>query len=225
MSGYIEDPGQCDLIRDELTELTLGILSGRRRSEVLGHVGSCLRCSAELEHLSMVADTLLQLAPEVEPPLGFELRLAERLQVGATVHRQRRLRRASVLSAAAAVMVFLGFGLGALVTPGGDNNRAQSATANLTRANLTSHGQVLGEVMISAGSPAWMFMMIDQGAWPGKVTCEVTLAGGRVETLGTFTLTGGYGAWGAPLTSPAGQVRSVRLIAPNGTVLASARFS
>jgi hypothetical protein len=68
-------------------------------------------------------------------------------------------------------------------------------------------------------------MTIDGGAWSGTVTCEVTLAGGRVETIGVFRLSGGYGAWGAPLTSPAGTMRSARLIAPNGAVLASAQLS
>lgn len=227
MSGYVEDPTRCEVIQDELAELSFGILSGRRRSDVLGHVGSCLHCRAELERLSILADTLLHFAPRVQPPLGFELRLAERLQAAATYRpsRMRRLRRIGAVSAAAVVIAILGFGIGALVTLGGGNGQGRSATAKLTTADLTSHGQVLGEVMISTGGPAWMFMTINGGAWPAKVTCDVTLAGGKVETIGVFKLSGGYGAWGAPLRSPAGQVRFARLIAANGTVLASARLS
>jgi hypothetical protein len=225
MSRYIEDPKQCELFQDELAELALGILSGRSRSDVLDHVESCPRCTAELERLSIVADTLLQLTPEIEPPLGFELRLAERLQEGATAHRPKRSRRVAALSAAAVATIVLGFGLGTLAGPRSGNTQGQSATANLTAANLTSHGQVVGAVMISAGSPAWMFMTIDAGAWSGKVTCEVTIAGGKVERIGVFKLSGGYGAWAAPLTSSVGKVRSAQLIAPNGAVLASARLS
>jgi hypothetical protein len=122
-------------------------------------------------------------------------------------------------------MVVLGFGLGALVTPQGSNDQGSSATANLTATNLTSHGIILGEVMISAGSPAWMFMTVNRGAWSGKVTCDLTLAGGKVETIGVFNVSGGYGAWGAPLKVSASQVRSARLIASNGTILASARLA
>jgi hypothetical protein len=225
MSGYIEDPRQCEVIQNDLAELALGTLSGRSRSEALDHVGSCPKCAAELERLSIVTDTLLQLAPEMEPPLGFELRLAEKLRTSAaTVHQPKRLRRASVLSVAAAVMVVLGFGLGALVAPGSSNNQNRTAV-NLTSANLTSHGHVLGEVIISAGSPAWVFMTINGGTQSGTMTCDVTLAGGKVETIGMFKLSGGYGAWTAPLRSPAADVRSARLIAPNGTILASARLS
>ncbi len=224
MSGYIEDPRQCELIQGELAELALGTLSGRNRSEGLDHVASCARCAAELEQLSMAADTLLQLAPEIEPPLGFELRLAQRLQASPTARQPRRLRRTSALAAAAAVVVLLGFGLGSLVTAGGGGNQNQSATAGFTAANLTSHGSVLGKVIISAGSPAWMFMTISGGTLSGKVTCDVTLAGGKVETIGVFTISGRYGAWDAPLRSPGDAVRSARLIAANGTVLASARL-
>jgi len=231
MSANTADPRQCELIQDELAELALGALDGRSRSEALEHVGSCPRCRATLEHLSGVTDTLLQLAPQVEPRLGFELRLAEKLRAADAVKpqatqraRQRWFRRASPLVAAAAVLLLLGIGVGSLVMPRGDNNQIHSASPDLATAELTSHGHVLGEVMTSPGNPAWMFMTINGDAWSGKVTCEVTLAGGSTETVGVFTLSDGYGAWGAPLTSPAGDVRSARLVAADGTVVASAQF-
>ncbi len=231
MSANTADPRQCELMQDELAELALGTLDGRSRSEVLGHVGSCPRCRATLEHLSGVTDSLLQLAPEVEPPLGFELRLVEKLRAAdaekpqaAERSRQRWLRRASPLAAAAAVLLLLGIGLGSLLTSRGDNNQVHSASTGLTTAALTAHGHVLGEVMTSPGNPAWMFMTINEGAWSGKVTCQITLTVGTVKTVGVFTLSDGYGAWGAPLTSPARDVRSARLVAADGTVVASAQF-
>jgi len=231
MSANAADPRQCELIQDDLAELALGALDGRSRSEALEHVGSCPRCRATLEDLSGVTDTLLQLAPEVEPPLGFELRLAEKLRAedaekprATDRARQRWFRRASPLVAAAAVLLLLGIGLGSLLILRGDNNQIHSASPDLATAELTAHGHVLGEVMTSPGNPAWMFMTINGNAWSGKVTCEVTLAGGRTETVGVFTLSEGYGAWGAPLTSPAGDVRSARLVAADGTVVASAQF-
>jgi hypothetical protein len=52
----------------------------------------------------------------------------------------------------------------------------------------------------------------------------VILAGGKIETVGQFTLSAGYGAWGAPLTTSAGQVRGARLVDASGTVIASARI-
>ena len=57
------------------------MLTGRERSRVLSHVESCPRCAEELEILSRTADSVLQAAPDMEPPLGFEVRLFERMGV------------------------------------------------------------------------------------------------------------------------------------------------
>jgi hypothetical protein len=225
MTGPFDDPRSLDAFIDELAELALGILSGRDRVAVLEHVESCERCSAELERLSLVADGLLGFAPEVEPPVGFELRLAERLSSPAGRRRALPHRRAGILAIAAVVLAVLGFGLGAIVGPPGMNVRSPSAAANLTSAKLSSHGQVLGEVMVSSGTPAWMFMTVDAGAWSSKVTCEVTLVGGKVVTIGVFKLSNGYGAWGAPLPAAAHDVSSARLVSPDGSVLASAQLT
>jgi hypothetical protein len=213
----------CDEVFADLAELALGILSGRRRSEVLDHVESCQRCGAELERLSTVADSLLLLSPEVEAPLGFELRLAERLQPSPVTRLARRRTRVVMLAAAAVVTIVLGFGAGALVNSGGGSNPVQFAT--LTSANLSSGGHDVGEVMIAGGSPGWMFMTIDAGPWTGKVTCELTLVGGAVQRIGVFELSNGYGSWAAPLHSPAGQVLAARLVAADGSVLASAHLA
>ena len=58
-----------------------GVLTGRERARVLSHVESCPRCAEELEVLSRTADSVVQAAPEMEPPLGFEVRLFERMGV------------------------------------------------------------------------------------------------------------------------------------------------
>ncbi len=226
MIGGTEDPRRCASLQDELTELALGILDGRSRSEVLDHVGSCPRCAATLERLADAADSVLLLAPEVEPPLGFELRLAAKLQAPAEDHSPKRFRPARVLgavAAVAAVLALLGFGLGSLVAPRAHHNPVEAA--NVRSATLTSGGHALGQVTVSAGGPAWVFMTINKDGWSGTVKCQVVLAGGKVQTVGVFKLSGGYGAWGAPLAAPADTVRSARLVALDGTTIASARLS
>ena len=221
MSGYIEEPTDCAAVRDDLGELALGLLSGRSRARALSHVASCAHCSAELEQLSTVADALLLLAPEIEPPVGFELRLAERLGEE-RVRRPRRARRVGAFAAAAVAAALLGFGVGSFVRPAPPPG---SVTAtNLASANLTSHGHVVGELLVSAGHPGWLFMSIESRAWSGTVTCEVTLSNGVVERIGLFHLSNGYGSWGAPLRAPAAEVRSARLVAPDGSLLASANL-
>ena len=87
-----------------------------------------------------------------------------------------------------------------------------------------SQGQAVGDLFVAAGSPDWMFVTIHDSEWKGMVTCDVTFAGGHVETVGVFKLSGEYGAWAAPLPASAGQVLSAQLIASNGTVVASAQL-
>lgn len=224
MSDHTDDALPCAAWRDDLAELALGVLWGRRRSEVLKHIEGCPRCSAELEQLSIVADNLLQLAPEVEPPLGFELRLAERLHATSGPSASRRRFRAPAIAVAAVVVALAGFGLGTATT--GHSTTATPATIpGQTSAPLISNGRTLGEVVVSAGAPAWLLMTIDGGNTWSSVTCEVTLASGKVVRLGDFRLSHGYGAWSAPLAASEGQIRSARLLSPDGTVVAQATIT
>ena len=69
----------CAEVRELAPELALGILSGAERAEVLLHVNGCSRCQAYVAELTEAADVLPQLAPEAEPPTGFEARVLHRL--------------------------------------------------------------------------------------------------------------------------------------------------
>src|SRR6516165_11354155 len=96
----------CHDYAADLSELALGVLTGRERARTLSHVESCPRCTEELEQLSDAADDVLKVAPEVEPPLGFEVRLFERMGVTDVPRRTRRRARRWVpaaLATAAAV--------------------------------------------------------------------------------------------------------------------------
>ena len=114
----------------------------------------------------------------------------------------------------------VGIGVGSFALSG--HGTTPPTPTQLASANLTANGRTLGEVLVAPGHPAWVFMTIDRGSASGVVWCELTLSGGRVETVGRFTLSGGYASWGAPVHAPAGQVRGARLVTANGTVVASA---
>ena len=59
-----------------LAGLALG-LRGPGEVELVGHVAVCGTCTAHLEDLVAVADTLSLLAPEADPPSGFEGRVLD----------------------------------------------------------------------------------------------------------------------------------------------------
>jgi hypothetical protein len=220
MSGDTESSSACGAIVDDLAEMALGTLQGRRRSEVLDHVAACASCRAELDQLSKVTEVLQSLAPPMQPPLGFEMRLAERLRASSAPQRQR-FPRAWVLAAAAAVVLVLA--LGVTVALVGRESSEASTVSGLTSADLTSQGKVIGSVLVSAENPGWMLVSTDGVPWTGPVRCEVTLVGGESHTIGTFSVSGGYSVWVAPLPEHTGRVQSARLIDSTGAVLATAQ--
>ncbi|NUT32570.1 MAG: hypothetical protein HOV79_05785, partial [Hamadaea sp.] len=69
----------CDEVRPLLAELAAGAVTGQERALALRHVGGCDACRAELAGLTRAVDELLLLAPQVEPPAGFESALLARL--------------------------------------------------------------------------------------------------------------------------------------------------
>ena len=213
----------CDAHREELSELALGVLTGRDRARVLVHVESCPRCAEELEHLSRAADAVVQAAPDAEPPMGFEVRLFERMGV-TDVHSKRRLRSprwvAGVLAAAAAVIA-LAVGLSVSFSSAPPSLNAVRPHGNVA-ANLVEHGVTVGRVATFGGPHPWMSMMLVDSGAQGTVNCIVVTSDGRRHQVGTFEAKEGYGAWVAPLHVDPTTIRSAEVVAPSGTVVATA---
>jgi anti-sigma factor RsiW len=223
----------CTEVSPVLPELALGVLTGRDRATALAHVESCSRCADELEQLSRAADAVVRVSPELEPPLGFEVRLFSRMGVSEeAVPRVRRFRFRTwaLASAAAVVALFIGLAVGwSLPSPSTGHTGAAvgkpAAGSILTSAALKEGGRSVGRVSTSNGTNPWMFMTLDDTAIQGAVTCQVVTADGVTHTVGTFTVKHGYGAWGAPLPVPPGDVRQAQVVTPKGTVIATATLS
>ena len=102
--------------QDLLTEVALGIADGAERARVLEHVSGCADCRRELERQSAVADELLLLAPEQEPPPGFELGVLRAIEP-APSSRPSLLRRALPALAAATAAVAVAICVTAMAMP------------------------------------------------------------------------------------------------------------
>jgi len=240
MSGYEMAPGpECSRYSGELAELALGISTGRERAEALAHVASCQSCHAEMERLSLAADSMLEVTSSLELPLGFEVRLAERLRAGrparALPGARWRYHRLPVIAACLAAVVALGVGVGAGWTVRGPSSPRSSfgteAGGQVSTRSLLANGHVLGYVTVysdrtptASGGGGWLYMSLDVGSWSGKAICEVRLADGKDLSLGSFWLDGGYGAWGVSLATGTGPIRNA-WVATNKGVLASANFT
>lgn len=222
----------CEDYESELAELALGVLTGRDRARVLAHVESCPRCAEELEVLSRTADSVLQAAPEMEPPLGFEVRLFERMGVTDVPPRRRSLLRSrwvpAVVGVAAAALA-LGLGFGLTSSPPTPNVSAHGYGAHhVTTAALVEGRETVGHVVIVGGAKPWISMMLADSSAHGTVNCVVVTDDGVSHDVGTFKAdSGGYGAWIAPLPKHVdpGDVRAAEVVSPGGTVIATAALT
>jgi anti-sigma-K factor RskA len=222
----------CEECSPELAELALGVLTGRERARALAHVDSCPRCAEELEQLSRAADTMLQAAPDAEPPMGFEVRLFERMGVSESPRRERRHRWSprwvpAGVAAAAAAVAALGVGLGLTLTSSPTQLSVAQGHAHGTveSDNLVQDGRTVGHVVYFDGAKPWMSMMLADTGVQGQVNCVVVSKDGVTHMVGTFTAHGGYGAWYAPLHMNPDDLRTAQMVSPSGTVLATARLT
>jgi hypothetical protein len=237
----IEDPrsNACDDHAENLAELALGILTGRARAATLAHVDSCPRCAEELEQLSHAADAVVSVAPEIEPPMGFEVRLFGRMGLTeapaafevpqsarkrALAQWSSRLPRWVLASAAAVIALALGLGIGWSTgsSPNGGTPRQGPAGAEVAVGNLTANGTSVGSVNTYGGSKPWMIVTLADSWSDGKVTCEVVTKDGVTHEVGSFTAKDGYGAWGAPLRVAPQDVQEAEVVSSTGKVIATA---
>ena len=114
-----------------------------------------------------------------------------------------------------------GFVLGTATTPAPVASVAQPA---LLSAPLTTDGRVVGHIYAATATPSWVYMGIDTDHGTGTVSCQLQQRNGHLTTLGTFDVKEGYGTWGAPSPIDPTSVVAARVVAADGTVLATAAF-
>ncbi len=212
----------CERFRGDLVELALGTIDGRERARLVGHLASCVSCSAELDSLASLTDAMLLLAPEVEPPIGFESRVIERHLNATRVATSRRL---PLMAAAAVVLVAaISFAIGSFVATTNGTTHPRSYGSPVM-ATLTSQDHTVGEVFVTSGHSPWIYMSIDDDNWTGSAQCRVIFDNGTTSIVGQFAMAHGYGAWAAKISAANGKVRGAQVLDARGRVLASATLS
>jgi hypothetical protein len=137
--------------------------------------------------------------------------------------RTSRLRRALAASALGLAVIAAGLGGWRI---GASSPAVSSAAAPLTSASLVSAShQDVGDIYYYSGDRRWLYMWVDLGSGNESVTCQVIGSNGKVTTVGSFDLAGGYGGWGSPDPGTSGTLSGARLVSASGTVLATATFA
>ena len=240
------EPGgmNCDGFAEVAAELALGVLTGRERARAIAHLDGCEACGEYVRQLAVTGEKVLELLPPSEPSPGFETRVMGQLGISGQrrqqsparqIARQRRvqgtrrvLRTRWVPAAAAAVAIAVAGGAAgwALHDGASPSSPAASTAGNALRsATLTTASrQAAGKVFLYGGSSPWLYMAVDHGTGDGVVTCQLVTRNGRIITVGSFRLTGGYGHWGSPEPVMPADVVGARLTTAKGTILATATF-
>jgi anti-sigma factor RsiW len=211
-----------DEYKADLAEYTLGILDGRARAELLAHLEACEECPQELAELNAASDALLHVAPGVEPPVGFESRVVERIRMSRPTTIAARRPSRAILSIAAAIVLMsfsTGWAVDRMVTRS-HPAPVVAAAGRMEQRSLVAGGQRVGRVYAYTGSPAWMFVTVDAPSAPDVVRCVVVTKSGTRQFVGTFALASGKGDWGTPLPVSFTSVRGIELTTQSGIVVA-----
>ncbi|MEV6328610.1 hypothetical protein [Streptomyces sp. NPDC051909] len=152
--------------------------------------------------------------------------------------RRRRIRRFRLAAAVVAAALGVGFGGWAvgsavegapaappMVAPG-----PRVLEAELLGEGGSPVGRIYAHPADGAGVNGWVYMSVDLGdraaaAGDGPVRCVLVRADGSAVPVGSFPVRDGYGYWGAPAPVDPATLAGARLVAGDGTVLATARFS
>jgi hypothetical protein len=210
---------RCEETRELLPELALGIADGEERARVLEHVEDCARCRRELERQSAVADELLALAPEQEPPLGFELGVLRSIEPPAP--RRGLLRRFAFIAAIVAAVAITAGGM----TLGFRDERrlADHYRATLAQAHGTYFGarrfadaanRPGGVLFAYRGSPSWIMVTVASRHRAAVERAEIVDRSGRRIPLSSFRLDDGV--WGGSIPVDFPDVAAVHLVDRDG---------
>jgi len=175
----------CEETRELAAELALGIADGADRARALRHLAECPECRRSVEELSAVVDELLLVAPQHEPPAGFESRVVSRIAAPRRPARRRwRVVLAPVAAAAAAGALAVGVVLGLTSDDRrlADQYRETLAAANGSYFEATrlqdADGGRAGLVYGYRGDPSWIYVDVyTDGA--ADYRAELVLTSGR----------------------------------------------
>jgi len=225
----------CEQTRELAAEIALGIADGAERAGALRHLSECAECRRAVEQLSVVTDELMMLAPEREPPPGFESRVLARLQPPpvVAVRPRRGLRRllapVAATAAAAGLAAGLVFGLTSDDRRLAAHYRATLAVAHGTEFQAAqlrdAAGDPAGLVYAYRGRPSWIYVSLYVDQRQERYRVQLVLTSGRRIDLPRFRLDAVTRSGGQAVPVDVGTVASVRLVGSAGGEVLAARLA
>jgi hypothetical protein len=219
----------CERLHELAPELALGIADGEERAWALDHLTRCADCRVRVERLAALADELLAVGPAVEPPGGFEARVAEAITASARPGRERpRGWRRFAIPAVAALAAACG-AAAVWVALGDDRDLADSYRETLAVANgeyfdaaplELPGGRQVGYVYGYQGRASWVLAVVYDGVPPGRYELELVTRDGRKLALRELEVADGRGSAGAVTPVDYSELAQVRLLDADGREVA-----
>ena len=182
----------CAEVREVAPEFALGILDGEQRSDVLLHLDHCAACRRQVGELSETADSLVLLAPEAEPPPGFERRVLGAMDDSV---RRRRWRTIKLVAATAAAAAIFSVATVRIIDQTRDGTVSSSPTA-ATVAMVGDDGNRVGRVdVVDSGTTMSFDVSVDYSLPDGSYRVVLDPQTGASQGLGTIQVVGGKGTW------------------------------
>jgi hypothetical protein len=218
-----------DALHANAAELALGLLSGGERAEALAHLDGCQSCRTLVEDLSDVADGLLLLAPEHEPPAGFESAVLAR--VGERpARRRRRWLLPAVAAVVAAILGVSGFVAGRqrqgsrLDREYADALKQLGGQALAAATLVDAGGTRAGQLFLYQGRTSWLFVTVADPQAAGTYAIELLWEDGHRSRIPGLVVQGGRGSLGATTTLRLRDLRGVAVVDSAGTAVYRGRF-
>ncbi len=206
----------CTSVRERAPDLALGALTGPERAEVVAHLDGCPSCQALVGEYASVADSLLDLVPEAQPPTEFSAPVLAAMQ---PARHGRRRHRVVALAAAAIIAICAATGLTvALVSGGGGGNSSSAAPALRSAPMIGSANLTVGRVVTTNDRPAKLAVSVDYWVPDGSYQLATVAGNGKAEPVGVLQVSGGRGTWSGRAT-PVDRPVAVQLVDQAGNVV------
>jgi predicted anti-sigma-YlaC factor YlaD len=212
----------CTSVRERAPDLALGALTGPERAEVVAHLDGCPSCQALVGEYASVADSLLDLVPEANPPTELAAPVLAAMQPAR--HRRRR-HRVVALAAAALIAIFAATGLTVTLVSGGRGGNSSSAAPALRSAPMIGSGNLtVGRVVTTNDRPPKVAVSVDYWVFDGSYQVAARNRAGEAAPVGTLEVTNGRGTWTGRAT-PVGRPVAVELVNDSGNVVCRGRLA
>jgi predicted anti-sigma-YlaC factor YlaD len=192
----------CPDVREVAPDFAFGILDGEARADVLLHLEECPTCQRYVSELSETADAMVLLAPEAEPPPGFERRALDRIVESS---RRRRWRTTKLVAVTAAAAVILSVVTVRIVDESRTPTTQSAAPAAGSVPMVGENGTKVGDVhVVTSGTAMAIDVNVAYGLRDGAYGIWLTRSGAPKQEIGTIEVFGGHGTWSDTVPVPFG---------------------